>query len=46
VTRVEASLDARRLTFPEFVGADQVLFLLPPESAAGSSRFRLVCCLP
>jgi hypothetical protein len=44
VTRVEASMDARRLTFPEFVGEDQVAFLLPQERG-GSSRFRLVCCL-
>jgi hypothetical protein len=45
VTRVEASMDARRLTFPEFVGRDQVVFLLPQERG-GSSRFRLVCCMP
>ena len=44
--RVEASMDARRLTFPEWVGKDQVVFLLPPEGRGGSGRFRLVCCLP
>jgi hypothetical protein len=43
--RVEGSLDARRLAFPEFVGADQIVFLLPPEAADGRGRFRLVCCL-
>jgi hypothetical protein len=46
LTRVEGSEDARRLTFPEFVGRDQVLFLLPQEPRGGQSRFRLVCCLP
>jgi hypothetical protein len=44
--RVEASMDARRLTFPEWVGKDQVVFLLPPEGRGGAGRFRLVCCLP
>jgi hypothetical protein len=44
--RVEASMDARRLTFPEWVGKDQVVFLLPPEGRGESGRFRLVCCLP
>jgi hypothetical protein len=43
--RIEGSLDARRLSFPEFVGKDQLLFLLPRDANGGSSRFRLVCCL-
>jgi hypothetical protein len=46
VTQVEASVNARRLNFPEFVGTDQVLFLVPREGPGGSSRFRLVCCMP
>jgi hypothetical protein len=43
--RIEGSMDARRLAFPEFVGSDQVLFLIPPESPGNPPRFRLVCCL-
>ena len=43
--RVEGSLGARRLSFPEFVGKDRLLFLLPRDANGGSSRFRLVCCL-
>jgi hypothetical protein len=46
VTQVEASVNARRLNFPEFVGTDRVLFLVPREAPGGSSRFRLVCCMP
>ena len=45
VQRIEGSVDARRLAFPEFVGADQLLFLLPPERSGGPGRFRLVCCV-
>jgi hypothetical protein len=43
--RLEASSEARRLTFPEWVGNDRVAFLLPPERGVGS-RFRMVCCVP
>jgi hypothetical protein len=46
VSRVEASSDARRLTFPEWVGKDQLAFLLPGAARGGPGRFRLVCCLP
>jgi hypothetical protein len=46
VARVEASQQARRLTFPEFVGPDRVVFLLPGERQGTPNRFRLVCCLP
>jgi hypothetical protein len=45
VTKVEASEQNRRLTFPEFVGNDRVTFLLPGERPGQSNRFRLVCCL-
>ena len=46
VARVEASLEARRLTFPEFVGNDRLIFLLPGERPGMPNRFRLVCCFP
>jgi hypothetical protein len=46
VARVEASQQARRLTFPEFVGSDRVVFLLPGERQGMANRFRLVCCFP
>jgi hypothetical protein len=46
VARVEASMEARRLTFPEWVGDDQIAFLLPGETRGGPGRIRLVCCLP
>jgi hypothetical protein len=44
VSRVEASQQARRLTFPEFVGPDRLVFLLPGERQGAPNRFRLVCC--
>lgn len=44
-TRVEGSEEVNRLAFPEFVGRDSLLFLIPPESRGEPSRFRLVCCV-
>ena len=43
--RVPGSLNANRLTFPDFVGNDSIVFLVAPQSSRGTSVFRLVCCV-
>jgi hypothetical protein len=45
VALVDESQGARRLAFPEFVGADRILFALPSELPQTPNRFRLVCCV-
>lgn len=45
ITRVPASEEVNRLTFPEFVGRDSIMFLLSGASEGEPSRFRLVCCV-
>lgn len=47
LTRVPGSETADRLTFPEFVGRDSIMFLISSASheEKGRSRFRLVCCV-
>ena len=43
--RVPGSEDASRLAFPEFVGADSLVYLLSPQETGQRSVFRLVCCI-
>lgn len=43
--RVPGSDDAHRLAFPEFVGADSLVYLLATTRSTRSSVFRLVCCV-
>jgi hypothetical protein len=43
LVRVPGSEPVGRLTFPDFIGRDSIIFLLPPDSS-GSARFRIVCC--
>ena len=45
ISRVQGSEDASRLAFPDFVGADSIIFLLPRLGDGEPSRFRLVCCI-
>ena len=45
ISRVRGSEDASRLAFPDFVGADSIIFLLPGRPGGEPSRFRLVCCI-
>lgn len=43
--RLPGSEDAHRLSFPEFVGADSLVFLIAPPGRGRPSVFRLVCCV-
>lgn len=44
-TQLVGSEEAHRLTFPDFVGADSIAFLLAPEASPQGSTFRVVCCV-
>lgn len=43
--RVPRSETVNRLAFPEFIGSDSIMFLLPEQRTRNQGRFRLVCCL-
>jgi hypothetical protein len=45
IMRVPGSEDANRITFPEFVGPDSVMFLITGETVRDPSLFRLFCCV-
>ena len=44
-SRLRGSEEARRTTFPEFVGHDRIIFLMAPATRGATSHFRVVCCL-
>jgi hypothetical protein len=46
ITRVRGSETVNRLAFPEFVGADSIMFLVSGLIDDAPSAFRLVCCIP
>jgi len=46
VTRVADSNGASQLAFPDFVGEDAIVFMIPGRGAGQESRFRIVSPLP